>query len=267
MSLAHQLLRNFLYQQTGVALGSDKDYLIDSRLGAVMQEHGLRDLNDLLGQVNRAPHGAIASALISALTTHETSWFRDHRPFERLRNEVLPIVRGQGSRKLSIWSAACSSGQEIYSIAMLLRQEGICPPHWQVSLLASDLCKHSLHQAQLGIYNSFEIERGLPRQFQDLHFTRHGPDWQISEQMRHSIQFESINLINIPSRIGGFDIIFCRNVLIYFDRNTQQQVVQALHDRLVPGGFLFLGAAESPIGVCESLLVHGELSGLYRRMP
>jgi len=266
MSLAHQLLRKFLHEQTGISLGSDKDYLIDSRLGSVLQEHGLRDLTDLLAHLHRSPHSAIATAVISALSTHETSWFRDHRPFERLRSEVLPILRGQGRRQLSVWSAACSSGQEIYSIAMLLRQEGICQPEWQVSLLASDICQLSLRQARLGIYNPFEVERGLPRQLQELHFTRHGLNWQISPQMRQGIRFESINLIDIPRNIGGFDVIFCRNVLIYFDRSTQRQVLQALHDRLAPGGFLFLGAAESPIGLCDSLLAHGELSGLYRRM-
>ncbi|MDB5570856.1 MAG: Chemotaxis protein methyltransferase CheR [Hyphomicrobiales bacterium] len=265
MMQAFDDVRRFLHTQTGICLGAEKNYLIESRLAGLVRQHAEGDWVRLAAQLTREPRGPIAAAAISALATHETSWFRDQRPFERLRDEVLPSLRGRSGRQLSIWSAACSSGQEIYCLALLLAQEGFIEPHWRVQMLASDICSESLAQARRGRYSHFEMERGLPGMHAQRFFSREGDEWRIAPSLQENIRFECVNLISVPPALGVFDVIFCRNVLIYFDRVTQRQVLRSLRDHLAPGGYLFLGAAESPLGLCEGLRAHGGFSGLYRR--
>ena len=262
---AFRLIRDFVHWQCGVNLGPEKDYLIESRLHGLLRQHALPDLDELAVRLRASPTGALSSAVISAITTHETSWFRDERPFERLRKEVFPRLRENNKRRIRLWSAACSTGQEAYSIAMLLHEEGFIRPNWDVSLLASDLCELSLAQAERGRYSSFELARGLPAGYRDRFFRRIGDAWEICPAMRDIIDFQPINLIRMRGNIEAFDIIFCRNVLIYFDQETQLSVMQDLHDRLQVGGFLFLGAAESPVGFCDSLRPYSASSGLYCR--
>jgi len=266
VNLAAKQIRAFLRAQSGVNLGADKDYLIESRLHGVLKQHALPDLDELAQEVQRRPDSPLAAALIEALTTHETSWFRDQRPFERLRTEVLPRLRDRNQRSIRLWSAACSTGQEAYSLAILLREAGFCEPAWQVSLLASDLCAHTLAHAARGVYSHFEIERGLPEHYRERYFQAIGKHWEVVPLLRNTVRFDVINLIRLPPSLEPFDVIFCRNVLIYFDSATQQQVLHALHDRLRPGGALFLGAAESPLGLCDKLQPSGLSSGLYLRV-
>ncbi len=267
MSAAADRLRQFLREQVGVSLGPEKDYLIDSRLRDLLRRWQLGDLSALAERLAQQPVGALASAVTSALTTHETSWFRDRRPFERLRDEVLPLLRQHPLRPLSLWSAACSTGQEAYSLAMLLREQGLHPPQWQVSLLASDICEPALAQAALGVYSAFELGRGLPDGYLGRYFQPAGADWQVLPALRAAIRFEALNLIRLPPGLGRFNVIFCRNVLIYFEPALQQSVLRQLQDRLQPGGFLFLGAAESPLGLGNALQPWGGHSGLYRLPP
>ena len=266
MKYALHRIRQFLREQSGVNLGLDKDYLIESRLHSTLKHHKLADFDALARELADEPGGKLASAVITALTTHETSWFRDQRPFDRLRSEVLPRLREGEARQLSVWSAACSSGQEIYSIAMLLREEGFIEPAWQISLLASDICESALARAQRGIYSPFEVARGLPDHYLARYFLKNDEHWEITPLLRERISFALINLIRLPAQLVPFDIIFCRNVLIYFDTATQGAVLQGLHDRLRPGGVLFLGAAESPLGLCEGLQPSAGTSGLYYRV-
>ena len=265
MKYAYQFIREYLHTQAGIMLGAEKDYLIESRLHGLLKKYSLKDLEQLVCVLESTPDGDVASSVISSLTTHETSWFRDQRPFDRFRTEVLPNLRARQRRQISIWSAACSTGQEIYSIAMLLREEGIHSPMWQVSLCASDICKTTLSQAQHGVYSRFEIERGLPETYLQRYFEMTPAGWRISSDLRQSVRFEAANLIRLPATPARFDVIFCRNVLIYFDQTVQRKVLQNLHDRLIPGGFLFLGAAESTSGLCDGFQFVGTGSGLYVR--
>ena len=265
MAEALKFLRQFMYERAGIQLGADKDYLIDSRLRPVLQTASLPDLDALMHALSSAPADALVHAVVSALTTHETSWFRDRRPFDRLRAEVLPMWRNQAKRDLRIWSAACSSGQEPYSITMLLSEEGMLAPGWNVRVLASDICDIVLAQAKGGRYDAFELERGLPDELRRRYFTPVGKYWQVQTALAEMIRFQSINLVKLAAATETFDLIFCRNVLIYFDRPTQQKVLQALHERLAPGGLLFLGPSESPLGLCDALLPWGDGSGVYCR--
>lgn len=266
MDEAFQHIRQFLKAETGVALGREKNYLIQSRLAALFPRFGFADLKALAAGLLGQPAPALVSAVISSLTTHETSWFRDARLFERLKSEVLPAIRQQDRRDLSIWSAACATGQEIYSLAMLLAEEHITSPVWQVFMLASDICEHVLDYAGRGLYSQLEIGRGLPANYKQTYVHHRDTHWEISERLRERIRFEQINLIRLPPDQPRFDIIFCRNVLIYFDRETQRHVLEALHDRLNPGGFLFLGAAESPLGLTDRFSAFQQGSGIYRRL-
>jgi chemotaxis protein methyltransferase CheR len=263
MQSALHALRQFMHARTGVQLGPDKDYLIHSRLHAVPQAAALPDLRALVQALQAAPTGPLAQAVVSALTTHETYWFRDQRPFERLRTEVLPLWRKRAQRDIRIWSAACSSGQEPYSIAMLLREEGLLSPDWQVRLLASDICDTVLAQASAGLYGAFELERGLPEHLRRRYFTPVGAQWQVQPVLTDMVRFQVTNLVQLGAANETFDLIFCRNVLIYFDRATQQKVLCALQQRLAPGGLLFLGPSESPLGLCDALRPWGEGSGVY----
>ena len=265
MNKAHQYIRQYLHAQTGVSLGPEKDYLIESRLHGLLKQHAFADLHQLVAVLEGMPEDELASGLISCLTTHETSWFRDQRPFDRLRHEVLPKLREKHSRQIAIWSAACSTGQEIYSVAMLLREAGFCAPQWQVSLLGSDVCKSAVAQAERGVYSRFEMERGLAHTYRERYFQMTQDAWSISSELRRSVRFEVANLIRLPVSQERFDVIFCRNVLIYFDQEVQKKVLQNLHERLVPGGFLFMGAAESPLGLCDAFQFVGTGSGLYSR--
>lgn len=265
MDDAIQQIRRFLKEETGVALGSEKDYLVQSRLTALFQRFAVSSLGDLAARLRKHPDPELVSAVISSLTTHETSWFRDSRLFERLKSEVLPLIRQRDRRDLAIWSAACATGQEIYSIAMLLQEEQMSAPAWQVSMLASDICEHALGYARRGIYSSLEMGRGLPENYRQRYVTASQTHWEISKRVRDIVRFEQLNLIRLPPDRRRFDIIFCRNVLIYFEFETQKLVLEALHDRLSPGGFLFLGAAESPLGLTDRFSVFEQGSGIYRR--
>ena len=266
MKAVHERLRRFLHENSGICLGPEKNYLIDSRLPQLLRQHGLEDASQLLQRLQRDPQGALASALISTLATHETFWFRDQRAFDALRQHLLPVWRARDGRRLALWSAACSSGQEIYSVAMVLAQEGLLEPGWNTQLLASDICAESLQQARDGRYSGFEVERGLPPALLQRYFVQASGHWQIDARLRHSVRFEHINLLHIPGTVGLFDAIFCRNVLIYFDQRTQLQVLQALHARLAPGGWLFLGPVESPLSLCGALFAPGPVTGLYQKI-
>jgi chemotaxis protein methyltransferase CheR len=258
-------LREFMHAHTGIALGADKDYLIHSRLYAVQQAHALPDLGALVQALKVAPEGVLAQAVVSALSTHETSWFRDRRPFERLRADVLPLWRESPRRELRIWSAACSTGQEPYSIAMLLHEAGLCAPEWRIRLLASDICEDVLARARAGRYGALDMERGLSESLRRRYFAEAGSHWQVQPDIASMVQFEHLNLVSLAPSPPVFDLIFCRNVLIYFDRPTQQKVLSALHARLLPHGLLFLGPSESPLGLCDALRPWGQGSGIYCR--
>lgn len=266
MLKAHERIRQFLLGQTGVLLGVDKDYLIESRLQDLQRKWQLKGLPELAQRLEHAVEPALAEDVISALTTHETSWFRDARLFDALRTDLLPRWRQRSRRKLALWSAACSTGQEAYSMAMLLQEEGLRPPDWDIRFLASDVCRHSLAQAQAGLYSPFEVERGLSAQRQHRHGAARGAQWEVAAELRDMVRFEHRNLIRLPADAELFDIVFCRNVLVYFAPEVRLKVLGDLSARLREGGHLFLGAAEYPLGLEARLAPVPGHSGVYRRL-
>lgn len=263
MDASHRL-RSFLRAGYGISLGPDKEYLLQSRLTPVLEIHGLPDFKTLITKIEREPRGKLAADVVSALTTNETSWFRDTRPFETLRTVVLPELLRQKakSRSIRIWSAACSTGQEVYSIAMILEEMAAQLAGWSISIIGSDIAGMALARAEAGLYSTFEIERGLSVERRERFFRNVANSWQIEDAVRRYTSFQFINLLEIPDSMKDFDIIFCRNVLIYFDEDVRRRVLARLTAALDGGGYVFLGSTEIYRGVTDALKPAGS-SGLY----
>ena len=239
-------LRAFLKARSGLALGPEKRYLVESRLAPVCQRHGLQGLAELVSCLRRAGDPALESAVIEAMTTNETFFFRDRAPFELFRDVLLPrcLARRDGSRRIRIWCAAASTGQEPYSLAMLLHEAGPLLSGWSVEILATDISAEVVERARSGLYTQFEVQRGLPVRLLLKYFTQVGKNWQLSPAIRSAVKFRPLNLLRNFAELGAFDVIFCRNVLIYFDTPTKTEVLRRLARSLNPGGAVLLGAAE-----------------------
>ncbi|MEQ6903191.1 protein-glutamate O-methyltransferase CheR [Nocardioides sp. YIM 152588] len=252
---AYEYVAGVAREGSGLALQPSKEYLIESRLAPLARAAGAPDVNAWVLQVRRsAPAGDGArarKAIVEALTTNETSWMRDSAPFTEFLGTVLPEIARQNSltRRVRIWSAACSTGQEPYSLAMLLTAWRKSHPGYTVGIHATDIDTKVLESARAGRFSTLEVNRGLPAQLLSEYFTRQGAAWQISEAIRSQVTFAEHNLVNQPPPPGPFDVIFCRNVLIYFDMETKRQVFAKLRSALRPGGYLVLGAAETALGI------------------
>jgi chemotaxis protein methyltransferase CheR len=258
-------LRDFLKARSGLALGPEKRYLVESRLAPVCQRHGLQGLAELVSCLRRAGDPALESAVIEAMTTNETFFFRDRAPFELFRDVLLPrcLARRDGSRRIRIWCAAASTGQEPYSLAMLLHEAGPLLSGWSVEILATDISAEVVERARSGLYTQFEVQRGLPVRLLLKYFTQVGKNWQLSPAIRSAVKFRPLNLLRNFAELGAFDVIFCRNVLIYFDTPTKTEVLRRLARSLNPGGAVLLGAAETVIGLSDALVPDPEHRGLY----
>ncbi len=261
MTAAIASLRGFLRGRAGIALGEDKDYLVVSRLGPRLSAWGVPDLAGLAQAVAQQPAGTLAAQVVAALTTNETLFFRDTRPFETLRGIARYAAAGGG---LAIWSAACSTGQEVYSIAMTL-QDADLPRPCRLTLLASDISEPAVARARRGLYTSFEVQRGLAPAHLARHFLAREDGWEVRPELRANITFRILNLLELPSGLGPFDVVFCRNVLIYFDTDVKSRVLAAIRDRMRPGGWLFLGGAETTMGVTVDFVPVPGANGTYRR--
>lgn len=267
MSGATEAIRGFVRSRAGINLGADKDYLVVSRLEPRLRGWRVASLDGLAAQIYSQPTGALANDVVAALTTNETLWFRDGKPFDALRQIILPdlLDRRRNDRTLSIWSAACSTGQEVYSIAMTLHDEQRRLDNWKVTILGSDICEPALIRARNGSYTQFEVQRGLPIQRLVRHFDQVGEEWQIRPELRLGVEFRALNLLSLPAGLGPFDIAFCRNVLIYFDVEIKTQVLLAIAARLRPGGYLILGGAETTLGLATPFAPVPGCTGVYRR--
>jgi chemotaxis protein methyltransferase CheR len=261
-------LRDFLYRRSGLSLTVEKRYLVDSRLSTLCRRKGLATLSDLVGAL-RAGNEELIVLTVEAMTTNETLFFRDMTPFSQFRDLMLPtLLKARASeRALRIWCAAASSGQEPYSLAMILDELADQLAGWRIEILATDISSEILAKAREGMYSQFEIQRGLPIQYLLKHFTQDGEKWRISDKLKRMVTFQQMNLIEPRRQIGPFDIIFCRNVLIYFDLPTKSQVMKTLAQSLRSDGFLSLGAAETVIGVTDAFAIDRENRGLYRPVP
>jgi chemotaxis protein methyltransferase CheR len=258
-------LRELLLKRSGLSLSADKRYLLESRLSVVCRQFALPDIATLVRQV-RAGHASLTTAVVEAMTTNETLFFRDGTPFQHLRETLLPaLLKARAAeRTIRIWCAAASSGQEPYSIAMVLDEMASQLLGWRVDILATDISAEIIDKARQGSYTQFEVQRGLPVQLLLKHFTQDGERWRISEKLRRMVTFKQHNLVSPQGSLGSFDIIFCRNVLIYFDLPTKTRVFDTLARQMAPDGFLVLGAAETVMGVTGAFGIDRATRGIYR---
>ena len=242
-----QYLAQMLKQRSGLALGDDKTYLIESRLLPIARSQNLQDISQLCNLVKTKPTEALLTEIIEAMTTNESSFFRDIKPYEQLRNIVFPhVMKHQKNKHMRIWSAACSTGQEPYSTAICIQEDMAKMPGWQFEILATDLAHKVVDKAAHGIYSQFEVQRGLPIHMLVKYFiSRPDTTWQVKDIIRTMVQFRAQNLLDDYSTIGKCDIIFVRNVLIYFDDATKAQITEKMLRALNPHGVLILGSTES----------------------
>jgi chemotaxis protein methyltransferase CheR len=264
----YDFLRRFLKERSGLDLAADKQYLVESRLIPLARRLGLSGIGDLV-QKTKSGAEALIKDVVEAMTTNETFFFRDKAPFDHLREGILPaLLQARAARSsLRIWSAASSTGQEAYSIAMCLKEMASALAGWRIEIVATDLSEEVLEKSKAGIYSQFEVQRGLPIQLLVKYFTQSGELWQLNSDIRGMVQHRQLNLLQEFSHLGRFDVIFCRNVLIYFDRETKTSVIERLARAIEPDGTLMLGAAESMVGVSDAFRPHPERRGLYQLNP
>ncbi len=247
----YQFLQKHVYSQAGIVLEDDKHYLFESRLTPLVRRFGLGSINDLCELLMATREAELGRQVVEAMTTNETYFFRDPAQYDAVRSALLPRLKQerQDARKLRLWSAAASTGQEAYSLAMVLLEEKLSD--WNIQILGTDFCSGALERARAGKYQQIEVNRGLPASLLVKHFTRSGVDWQLSEAVRSMVHFETIDLRKSMRTLGPFDLVFCRNVMIYFDAETKKKILTELHGTLFRGGWLLLGGAETAFGVEE----------------
>jgi chemotaxis protein methyltransferase CheR len=251
-------------------LDGDKAYLAETRLGPLARCEGFPSVDDLLTRLRSSPDDGLHRKVVEAMTTNETSFFRDSHPFELLRQTVLPelVRRRAAGRDLSLWSAACSSGQEPYSVAMLVREHFPALAAGGLRIIASDLSTEMLDRARQGLYTQMEVNRGLPARLLVKYFDKQGPHWQIKDDLRRLVEFRPINLTNAWPPLPALDVILLRNVLIYFDVATKQRILAKVRQVLRPDGYLLLGGAETTINLDDAFeRVQVDRSGYYRLRP
>ena len=246
-------VRQLVHRESAIVLAPGKEYLVEARLLPMARAMGLPDVGQLVDSVRTRPSPESTRRIVEALTTNETSWFRDGDPFTALTSTVLPSLltaRGPAER-LQIWSAACSSGQEPYTIAMLL-EDALPGASTRVAITATDLSREMVERTRAGRFSQLEVNRGLPAALLVRHFTRAGNEWQVSPDLRRMVTASECNLAAPLPRMGPFDVVYLRNVLIYFDLPTKQAILRRVRALMRPDGWLFLGAAETTLGVDDS---------------
>jgi chemotaxis protein methyltransferase CheR len=261
----YEYLRKLLKELSGLDLSADKQYLIESRLMPLARRSGLPGIPELVDRLKKGA-SALTADVVEAMTTNESFFFRDKTPFEHLQQTVIPtLVQARAARRsLRIWCAASSTGQEPYSIAMCLKEAGALLAGWRIEIVATDLSPAVLEKSKAGIYSQFEVQRGLPIQMLVKYFTQSGELWHLNAEIRSMVQHRPLNLLQDFSHLGVFDIIFCRNVLIYFDQQTKTNILDRICRIMAPDGVLALGAAETVVGITEAFKPFPERRGLYR---
>jgi len=261
----YEYLRKLLKDHSGLDLSADKQYLIESRLLPLSRKAGLPGISELV-QKMKGGASALIAQVVEAMTTNETFFFRDKVPFDHFRDSIMPeIMKARAARKsIRIWCAAGSTGQEPYSLAMCLKEMSAQLAGWRVEIIATDLSQEVLEKSKAGIYSQFEVQRGLPIQLLVKNFKQNGEFWQLNADIRAMVQHRQLNLLHDFSQLGVFDIIFCRNVLIYFDQDTKINIFGRLAKSMEPDGFLVLGAAETVVGLTDVFKPFPDKRGLYR---
>ncbi|MDY6941652.1 MAG: protein-glutamate O-methyltransferase CheR [Pseudomonadota bacterium] len=245
---AYDRFRVLLEGLCGIVLGGDKQYLVTTRLTPLLNEFGFSTIDDLLNYIHRDPRPATLHRVVEAMTTKETSWFRDRSPFELLQRHVLPIVAKSQPRRLKVWSAACSYGQETHSINIAVEEFLRLNPKQlpEPTILGTDISAEAIKSARRGVYTERDLDRGLSPERRKLFFDQVDDGWAVNRQLARRVSFVRHNLLDDYASFGHFQIILCRNVLIYFSPETKADILERLAGALVPGGFLLLGASEHP---------------------
>jgi chemotaxis protein methyltransferase CheR len=258
-------LASLLRAGSGLVIGPDKTYLLETRLAGIIKQHGLRDLDALADRVRAGGAGAIERAIIEAMTTNESFFFRDDKPFVHFRTHALPqlLANRPQTAKLRIWSAAASSGQEAYSLAMILAECKAQMSARAVEIIGTDISTEQLTRAREGLYTQFEVQRGLPMQYLVKYFRKDGQNWRVADAVRAMASFREWNLLQDLRALGQFDVVFCRNVLIYFDQPTKTRALEAIARQMPADGLLYLGGAETVLGITDRFVAIPGARGVY----
>jgi chemotaxis protein methyltransferase CheR len=245
----YRFLQEHIYSQAGIVLEEDKHYLFESRLAPIVRQLGLESINDLCALIQSSRQPEVGHQVVEAMTTNETYFFRDPSHYDAIRTVLLPrlMEERRDTKRLRFWSAASSTGQEAYSLAMLLIEAGLSD--WNIQILGTDFSSQVVERARSGKYQQIEVNRGLPATLLIKHFRRSGTDWQLCDPVRRMVSFETIDLRKSMRALGPFDLVFCRNVMIYFDAKTKMNILKELHGTMYRGGWLLLGGAETACGV------------------
>ena len=248
---AFAALAELLKTRSGLVIGLDKTYLLETRLSPILKRAGAPDLNALADRVKRSPNDPLARDVVEAMTTNESFFFRDDKPFQHFKMHTLPrlLAARPGGANLRIWSAASSSGQEAYSLAMILAEAKAQLGARTVEIVGTDIARDQLARAQQGLYSQFEVQRGLPVQMLMRYFKKEDANWRMGDSIRSMVRFREFNLLGDLRSLGRFDVVFCRNVLIYFDQTTKARVLDAIAAQMPADGALYLGGAETVLGI------------------
>ncbi len=260
------LLAGVIRKRSGIVLAEDKTYLLESRLMPLVRTRGLDSMDALVASVRKGGDEPLLREITDAMTTNETLFFRDIRPFDQFRDVMVPaLTEARASqKKIRVWCAACSTGQEPYSLAMVIKELGAKLAGYRIEFIATDLSTEALAKAKAGIYSQFEVQRGLPVSMLVKYFQQQNDAWQVNSEIRAMVRYEELNLLKDFSKIGPVDIVFCRNVLIYFDPETKKDILERAHKLLPDDGYLLLGGSETVLGVTEKFGAVDNQRGLYR---
>lgn len=260
-----ELYKDLLKEKSGLSLTQDKCYLLDSRLTPVAKKWGYASLEMMTTALRGVAKPDLIKDVIEAMTTNETSFYRDSKPFDQFRDVIIPhLIKTRGAtKKVRIWCAAASSGQEPYSLAMLIKEQGAKLAGWNFEIIGTDISMDILDIARKAEYSQFEVQRGLPIQMLMKYFEQKGDKWALKSEIKSMVQYKYFNLLDSMAAMGRFDIIFCRNVLIYFDRETKGKVLQNMTALMPDDGFVFLGGAETVLGVTDALKPMENTRGIY----
>ncbi len=260
-----ELISGLLKQRSGLVLPIDKVYLLESRLTPIAHKRGLETLDDLVNEVRLKRKEDLLTEITEAMTTNESFFFRDNKPFDLFKDTVMPqLMQSRSSkRKLRIWCAAASTGQEPYSLAIILKEMEAKLPGWNIEIIGTDISQEVLDKAKVGLFSQFEVQRGLPIQLLIKYFNQVGDMWQISDEIKNMVSYRKFNLLDPFTLMGSFDVIFCRNVLIYFDQPTKTEVLERMRKLIPDDGTLFLGAAETVLGITDKFKPVQGQRGLY----
>jgi len=260
-----EVFATVLHAGSGLAIGPDKTYLLETRLAPLVRREGMPGLDALAMRLRSRAQSSLARDVVEAMTTNESFFFRDDKPFTHFKSHALPrlLAARAPSARLRVWSAASSSGQEAYSLAMIIAEARGQLTGRPIEILGTDISREQLTRAQEGVYSQFEVQRGLPMQMLVKYFKRDGTNWRINENIRAMASFREFNLLADLRALGQFDIVFCRNVLIYFDQPTKARVLGAIAKQMAPDGLLYLGGAETVLGITDRFAAVSGERGVY----